>query len=237
MTDWYAEEARLTVAVSERMLDLAGIGPGMRVLDLATGKGEPLVRIAERVGPSGQVVGVDPWVEALEETRQRVGANVELQPVSAEVFEFVPHSFDAVTSRWGLFSVPDPVAVLDRARQAMKPGARMVAALWAEYERIPWFAVPRAAAGLPVLSAGEPGPVRLGSLERIERDFSAAGLTVEQVEEMECTVVEAGDLSEWVEFFFPRWKVPKEELQRAAEPYRQGDGIRLGGVTRLVVAR
>jgi ubiquinone/menaquinone biosynthesis C-methylase UbiE len=66
MIDWYELEARLTAGVSERMLELAGIGPGMSVLDLATGKGEPLVRIAERVGPGGRVVGVDPWVEALE---------------------------------------------------------------------------------------------------------------------------------------------------------------------------
>ncbi|MBN9414133.1 MAG: class I SAM-dependent methyltransferase [Candidatus Eremiobacteraeota bacterium] len=241
MTDWYAREARLTVEVSERMLELAGIRSGMRVLDLATGRGEPLVRIAHRVGPTGLVVGVDPWMDALEETRRRVGENVQFQAVSADAFEFVPGSFEAVTSRWGLFSMPDPVAVLRRARQALKPGGCLVAALWAEYERIPWYSVPREVAArfgqLPPLAYDRPGPLRLATLELIERDFGAAGWVLEHVEERECAIVEAEDLGEWVRFFFPSWVTPAEELQRAAEPYRKDGVLRLGGVTRLVVAR
>ncbi|HEY8924154.1 MAG TPA: hypothetical protein VIU64_07215, partial [Polyangia bacterium] len=46
-------ESRLTAPLSERMLDLAGIGPGARVLDLATGAGEPALRAARRVAPGG----------------------------------------------------------------------------------------------------------------------------------------------------------------------------------------
>ena len=53
-----AVESRLTAPLSERMLDLAGIRPGMRVLDLATGRGEPALRAARRVAPDGFVVGV-----------------------------------------------------------------------------------------------------------------------------------------------------------------------------------
>jgi len=52
-------ESRLTAPLSERMLDLAGIRPGMRVLDLATGRGEPALRAARRVAPDGFVVGVE----------------------------------------------------------------------------------------------------------------------------------------------------------------------------------
>lgn len=251
MIDWYEREARLTAGVSERMLDLAGIGPGMRVLDLATGKGEPLVRIAERVGPTGRVVGVDPWVEALEVTRARVAGleNVTLQAVGAEAFEAPEASFDAASSRWGLFTMPDPVAVLQRARRALKPGALLVAALWAEYERISWYSLPRGVSerflDLPPLSSA-PGPLRLGTLERIERDFAAAGLEIVTVEEMECTVVEAPDIVPWVHAFWGPWveklgpaRVPEWEaaLREASEAYRRDDLIRLGGVTRLVVAR
>src|SRR6185295_19946206 len=54
-----AVESRLTAQLSERMLDLAGLEPGMHVLDLATGRGEPALRAARRVGPRGLVVGVD----------------------------------------------------------------------------------------------------------------------------------------------------------------------------------
>jgi len=54
-----ADEQRLTAALSERMLDLAGVAAGTRVLDLATGRGEPAVRAAHRVGVTGEVLGVD----------------------------------------------------------------------------------------------------------------------------------------------------------------------------------
>jgi len=54
-----AMEARLTAPLSERMLELARVGPGMRVLDLATGRGEPAIPAAHRVGPSGSVLGID----------------------------------------------------------------------------------------------------------------------------------------------------------------------------------
>ena len=51
-------ESRLTASVSERMLDLACLRPGMRVLDVASGMGEPSLRAAHRVGPSGFVLGI-----------------------------------------------------------------------------------------------------------------------------------------------------------------------------------
>ena len=54
-----AIESRLTAPLSERMLDLAGLQRGMHVLDLATGRGEPALRAASRVGSQGSVLGVD----------------------------------------------------------------------------------------------------------------------------------------------------------------------------------
>jgi len=61
-----AMELRLTAAVSERMLELANLAPGMRVLDLATGRGEPAIRAAHCVGETGHVLGID-----LSEAKQR----------------------------------------------------------------------------------------------------------------------------------------------------------------------
>ena len=49
-------ELRLTAPLSERMMDLARLGPGMRVLDLATGRGEPAVRVARRVAPGNVIL-------------------------------------------------------------------------------------------------------------------------------------------------------------------------------------
>jgi ubiquinone/menaquinone biosynthesis C-methylase UbiE len=81
-------EARLTAPVSERMLDLAGVREGMRVLDLASGRGEPALRAARRVGPTGHVLGVDLQDALLEVARVRAKqgglANVELRVTDAE---------------------------------------------------------------------------------------------------------------------------------------------------------
>jgi hypothetical protein len=157
---------------------------------------------------------------------------------------------DAVTSRWGLFACSDPVAVLRRVCGALKREGLMVAALWAEYERINWYSLPREVTSqfleLPPLSGNRPGPLRLATMELIERDLGAAGLEVVRVEEMECTVVEAVDIVGWIHYFWGRWvemlkpaQVPEWEaaLRTAAESYRRDGLIRLGGVTRLVVAR
>src|SRR5450432_3475412 len=66
-----AVETRLTAPVSERMLDLAAIEPGMRVLDLATGRGEPAIRAAHRVGQGGSVLGVELSEALLRMARER----------------------------------------------------------------------------------------------------------------------------------------------------------------------
>src|SRR5262245_49678800 len=68
---WDETEARLTRPVSERMLDLAGIRAGMRVLDVASGRGEPAIPAAHRVGKSGVVLGIDNADGILEIARER----------------------------------------------------------------------------------------------------------------------------------------------------------------------
>src|SRR5690349_9538191 len=83
-------EARLTAPVSERMLDLAQLRPGMRVLDIASGRGEPSLRAAHRVGPSGSVLGIDRNEGVLEMARELARAqgltNVEFRVADAEAF-------------------------------------------------------------------------------------------------------------------------------------------------------
>ena len=140
-------EARLSAPLSERMLDLADLQPGMRVLDLAAGRGEPALRAARRVGPQGSVLGVDLSEPLLQMAREKAGreglANLELRVGDAQALEVPPSSFHCVTSRWGLMYMADPVAALARAREALRPTGVLVAALWAEPERVPYFTLPR----------------------------------------------------------------------------------------------
>jgi len=252
-------EQRLTAPVSERMLDLAELRPGMRVLDLATGRGEPAVRAAHRVGPSGAVLGVDLSEGLLQMARERAAreglSNLELRAMNAELLEGVPTAhFHRTLARWGLMYLDSPVAALSAARRAMVPRGVLVAAVWAEPERVPYFTLPRRVlekcVSLPPINADAPGPFRYADAAQLHQDFRAAGFTIEHVEEQEVAVMEAetgAELVAWTRAFglarllndLPEaiqqaWEA---ELVEETEPLRKDGCVRLGGVTRLVVAR
>lgn len=251
-------EARLTAPLSERMLDLAGVRPGVRVLDLATGRGEPAISAAHRVGQSGSVLGVDLSASMLAMASERAAAegltNLELRAMDAASLEGIPAGhFDSVLVRWGLMYMDSPVAALVGARRAMAPDGRLVAALWAEPERVPYFSLPRRLLEkyrpLPPIDPASPGTFHYADLEPLRRDLHRAGFHLEHVEEMELPVMEAETSSElvaWVRAFgltrllndLPEHtqRCWEEELAKEGEALREDGFIRLGGVTRIVVA-
>ena len=252
-------EQRLTASVSERMLDLAGLRPGMRVLDLATGRGEPAIPAAHRVGPSGVVVGVDLDEGLLQMARERAAgegvSNLDLRALNAERLAGIPMAhFHATLARWGLMYFDSPIAALSAARGAMVPGGILVAAVWAEPERVPYFTLPRRVLAkyktLPPIVPDAPGTFRYAEMGQLQRDFAVAGFTIDHVEEMEADVMEARsgvEVVAWTRAFgLTRLlnDLPEEiqlaweaDLVNEAELLRTEDGrIRLGGVTRIVVA-
>jgi ubiquinone/menaquinone biosynthesis C-methylase UbiE len=252
-------ESRLTAALSERMLDLAGIGPGARVLDLATGPGEPALRAARRAAPDGLVVGLDLDDGVLgiarEKARQSGISNLDLRSVDAAVPHEVPSNyFHAVTVRWGLMYMSAPVAVLVNAHKALLPTGVLVASLWAEPDRVPYFTLPRRLLEryreLPGIDLEAPGPFRYAHLKRITHDFAEAGFALDHVEEMEVTVFEAetdAEMVDWVRALGLTRLLSElsEDDQRAwerdlaGELRRMAAGglLRLGGLTRIVRAR
>jgi SAM-dependent methyltransferase len=251
-------ELRLTAPLSERMMDLARLGPGMRVLDLATGRGEPAVRVARRVAPGGMVVGVDVSEAMLRMARERADregiANLELIGTDAETLLGVEATrFDATVVRWGLMYLDSPVAALKSARRAMVSAGILVAAVWAEPERVPYYTLPRFVLEryrtLPPTDPEAPGTFRYADLGRLQRDFAAAGFTIEHIEEIDVEVMEAAtdaELVAWTRAFGLTQllnDLPAEmqqaweaDLVRIAEPLRVDGYVRLGGVTRIVVA-
>jgi SAM-dependent methyltransferase len=249
-------EARLTAPLSERMLDLAGLRPGMRVLDLAAGRGEPSLRAARRVGPSGSVLGVDlsdPLLQMAREKAAQEGlTNLELRAGDAQSLDV--HSFHCVTARWGLMYMASPVDALTRARAALLPTGVLVAALWAEPDRVPYFTLPRRLLeryrAVPPIDFEVPGTFRFADPERITHDFAQAGFIIEHLEEMDLPVMEAqtsAELIAWVRAFgltrllneLPEadQQAWERDLAAEGEGLRQGGLIQLGGVTRIVVAR
>ena len=118
-------QARMLEPATRLALQLAGIGPGMRVVDLGTGTGEVALLAAEAVGPTGSVLAVDQSADVLAyagaKFADRGVTTIEL--VEADVASFVPpEPVDAVLGRLVLSYLPDPVATIRRLLAAIRPG-------------------------------------------------------------------------------------------------------------------
>ncbi|HET6292917.1 MAG TPA: methyltransferase domain-containing protein [Kribbella sp.] len=153
------------------MIDLAGIGSGDRVLDVAAGAGEQSLRIARQVGPEGQVLATDIAPELLDRAARDAAAEgldqLATQELDGEAVDTLPAgSFDAVVSRVGLIYFPDQQRALRGMRQALRAGGRVAAVVYSTPAANAFFSVPvgiiRARAELPPPMPGQPGPFSLG---------------------------------------------------------------------------
>jgi enediyne biosynthesis protein CalE5 len=153
--------------ISERLVELAGVGPGSRVLDVAAGCGEPALTVARMAGPEGRVVATDISAEMLTFARERAEAagmeNLEFMESDASSLDFPHESFDAAVSRWGIIFEPDAEAAAGRIRGFLKPGARMAISSWGEPDQVPFLSLPmrttRKRFDLPAPPPGTPGPL------------------------------------------------------------------------------
>jgi ubiquinone/menaquinone biosynthesis C-methylase UbiE len=119
---------------SARLVELAGIGPGDWVLDVAGGYGEPSLAAARAVGRGGRVVCTDISREMLAFGKERAEAagldNIEFVEADAEQLDFDDETYDAVISRAGLMFLPDVAGTLRRLYSILKLGGRLAASVW-----------------------------------------------------------------------------------------------------------
>jgi ubiquinone/menaquinone biosynthesis C-methylase UbiE len=169
--------------LTRRLVDLAGIQPGQRVLDIASGTGEPGLPAAEIAGPSGFVLLTDQSSEMLAVARDKARArglgNVAFRVCDAEQLELDPQSFDAALCRGALPLMPNPVAVLRVAYGALKPGGRIALTVVGRLEANPYFTIPyailRKYTSLPRYDPTVPGPLFFTDPDRLRSVLSEAG--------------------------------------------------------------
>ncbi len=191
--DWQELIFDSTAPVSRRLVELAEIEPGDRVLDVAAGTGEPSLTAAQVVGPEGQVVATDISPEMLSYARERAGAagieNVEYVEADASALAFPPESFDAAVSRWGIIFEPEAEAAAARIRGFLKPGSRMAISSWGPPERVPMLSVPMRTVmtrlNAPPPPPGTPGPLSRPTPDAIGGLLEGGGFTDVEVEELE----------------------------------------------------
>lgn len=188
---WGPTIERWWAPVTEAMLELARIGPGSRVLDVAGGSGEPALTAATRIGPTGYVLSTDISANqvrlALENAQARGldAARFEARVMDGEHLDLPDASFDAALSRLGLIYFPDRNRALVEIRRVLKPRGQVVLAGFTTPQANPFFSIPvsiiRRRAQLPSPPPGSPGPFSLGSQEAMEDAFHQAGFRDMQI--------------------------------------------------------
>lgn len=169
--------------VNDRLVDLAGVATGDRVLDIATGYGEPLVTAVDRIGPTGHAVATDLSPRMIRLARERLDeagmSNVDFHTCNGETLEIPDADFDAALCRWGLMLMADPDACLRRVHELLKPGGRAAMAVFSEPANSPWLTIAgstvRHELGLGPPDPDEPNIFRLADAGDLQQRFRLAG--------------------------------------------------------------
>jgi SAM-dependent methyltransferase len=180
---WWPVFERSAQQVSDRLVELANVGPGARVLDVATGNGEPALTAARRVGASGRVIATDQSAGMLAIARDRAAAlgatNVEFREIDGEALTIPERDFDAIVCRWGLMFMPDVTGALREIYQRLRAGGRLATAVWATADKMPLTTIGaeavRKIAGLPPPPPDALGPLRLADESMMRGMLAAAG--------------------------------------------------------------
>lgn len=192
-------------AQTAALLDLARIGPGDAVLDVATGYGEPALTAARLVQPGGRVVASDLAGDMLAYARRRAGEagldNVEFVEADAETLAFEPQTFDAIVCRHGLQFLTDVAGTLQRFHTFLKEGGRLAALVWGPPNTVGFARALPVILGelqLPPPPAGRPGIFALADVDALAGLVRAAGFR--EVETGTLPVVyEAASAADWTQ--------------------------------------
>jgi ubiquinone/menaquinone biosynthesis C-methylase UbiE len=170
---------------TDTLIDMAGVRPGMRVLDLACGAGSQTIQVAKRVGPSGSVLACDISTTMLDHVRQNAAAaslqNVETIERAAEELDDALPPFDAAISRLGLMLFSSPSSALKATQRILKPGAQFAAMVFTTPDKNSFMAQPMAillrCAGRSPPKPGQPGIFALGAKGVLESLMQDSGLS------------------------------------------------------------
>lgn len=201
--DYQDSMDRTLSPINTALMNFAAVKSGDRVLDIGCGCGTTTMMLAEAVGPTGSVTGVDiskPML-GLAKTRTKA-ANVTYIEADASTADFKP-GFTLGFSRFGVMFFADPAAAFANIRNAFAPGARLAFVCWRAMPENLWAAEPLAAARdlLPPLPAPDPhapGPFAFADGHRLMGILMKAGFSTFNGQKLD-TVMDMGPLDEAVD--------------------------------------
>jgi ubiquinone/menaquinone biosynthesis C-methylase UbiE len=170
--------------VSDVLIERAGPKAGERIVDVGCGCGATTIALAQKVGLTGHVSGIDISAPMLARARQIALADLPVDFVLADatVYPFDPLSVDLLVSRFGVMFFADPALSFANMRRALRPSGRLAFACWRDPRENPFFTAPLQAAykhvpKLPQLGPDDPGPFSFASEARVRRILSEAGFS------------------------------------------------------------
>jgi SAM-dependent methyltransferase len=189
---WRAHLEEAVAPVREWMIRELGPQPGDTVLELAAGAGDTGFQAATILGQAGRLISTDFSPAMLGVARRRAAelrlGNVEFRVIDAERVQLETDSVDGVLCRFGYMLMADPAAAVSESRRVLRPGGRLVLAVWGAPERNPFFTVIAAIlverGHLPPPGPGAPGPFSMSSQERTRELLETAGFGVVSMDEI-----------------------------------------------------
>jgi ubiquinone/menaquinone biosynthesis C-methylase UbiE len=186
-TLWHAQLAPAHHAVLAR----AAPRPGQQVLDLACGTGLLSLPLAQTLGAQGMVLGVDlsgAMVDIADRRARALGlAQARFLRMDAERLNLPDGHFQTAVCALGLMYMPDPEQALREMRRVLRPGGRLVLAVWGERARCGWSAV-LSIVDEEVASDVCPWFFRLGQGHALAEACRTAGFTEVLEERIACTL-------------------------------------------------
>src|SRR5262245_62002095 len=258
-SDRQAAQDVLLAPVSQLLIARANASPGERVLDIGCGCGSTSIALAQKVAPSGFVLGVDISAPMLAHARQLAprGLPVDFALADATVYPFDPESFDLLVSRFGVMFFAEPVLSFLNLRGALRPKGQLIFACWREPRENGWMMAPLMAAykhvpKLPQLGPEDPGPFSFADEARVRRILGGAGFTDIEMEACPLTfdlaagrgleaavqgALEIGPASRALEGHPPEVVAAAiQSIRETLTPFARGQSVLLPGAIWLVTA-
>ncbi len=219
------------------VVEAAQIGPGEMILDVACGTGVLTLAAAERVGPSGSVVGLD-INEGMLAVARRKASTIEWRHGRAESLPFSDHTFDAVISQFGLMFFEDQEVAIQEMVRVLRPGGRLAIAVWDSLDNTPGYAaVTKLLQRLFGDQAADAlrAPYELGDTQVLHSMFTGVGLEDLMIETHQGTA-RFPSLETWMYTDVKGWtlasilddsqfKVLLREAKRELQPFVGKDGM------------
>jgi ubiquinone/menaquinone biosynthesis C-methylase UbiE len=183
--EWWEPIEKGAQKLSQRLIELAEIKPRQRVLDIATGIGEPSITAAKVVGNDGHILATDFSKQMLAIARERATLLrlqdiIEFKESDAENLDLPNSSFDAALCRWGLMLFPNLDAAIIKIYSSLVSGGRFAAAVWADATKVPIISLATSVIGSQVQQmtaapSGVPNPFSLADTNKLENSLARTG--------------------------------------------------------------